>query len=273
MQAKYSNSVLEIPEAAEYHPGMSDLRAFREAKGLSQNELASFAGTSQPQINRLESGQRKLSKEWAERLAPHLGISPEQLLFGPPADLKRVPAGEEFGPDPDFDDGTKLVGSETGRRGVPADGIVQLDVTGGMGGGGITIVSDGVPGKSGMTFAAEHVRDYWRLPHEITAALGLRPGDIAIIPVQGDSMGDTLSEGDFVFIDTRHRLPSPDGLYAITDDFGGIIVKRLEVVSQPRAEDVLIRIISDNPKHQPKERFLTEMSIIGRVVRRFGVVG
>lgn len=60
---------------------MSMLQRLREEKGLSQTELARLVGTSQPQINRLEKSQRTLSKDWAERLSPHLGIPAERLLF------------------------------------------------------------------------------------------------------------------------------------------------------------------------------------------------
>lgn len=187
--------------------------------------------------------------------------------------LKRVPLGQEFPPDPPTDHDIATVGSETGRRGVPVDGSAQLDVTAGMGGGGLTIVSEGVPGRAGMTFSVEHVADYWRLPRPILSALGLHAADVTILPVQGDSMETTLSEGDFVFVDTRHRLPSPDGVYALADEFGGIVVKRLEVVSGPRDEQTTVRIISDNPRHEPKERPLSDVRIIGRVLRRFGAVG
>jgi transcriptional regulator with XRE-family HTH domain len=64
---------------------MSMLRHFRTKAGMTQADLAERAGTSQPQIKRLETSGpagRKLTKEWAERLAPHLGVEPEHLLFG-----------------------------------------------------------------------------------------------------------------------------------------------------------------------------------------------
>lgn len=184
-------------------------------------------------------------------------------------ELRVVPIGEEFPPDPSPDERPSL-GSETGARGMPPQSVALLDVTAGMGGGGLTVIFDGVPGKRGMTFAAEHVRDYWRLPTEILSSLGARPGDVVFIPVQGDSMGETLREGDYVLVDTRHRLPSPDGIYALGDDFGGIVVKRIELTGV--GEERRIRIISDNPKHVPKERGLEEVNIIGRVLRRFGPV-
>lgn len=185
-------------------------------------------------------------------------------------DLRRIPEGKEFDPDPDPDH-EPTVGSETGRIGVPEGAIVQLDVTAGMGGGGMTIVNPGVPGKHGMTFSAENIRDYWRVPSEVLASLGLHHHDVVVMPVQGDSMEPTLIEDEYVFVDTRHRLPSPDGLYALTDEFGGIIVKRLEVIGR-RDDDMLVKVISDNPKHEPKQRLLSEICVIGRIVRRFGIV-
>lgn len=60
---------------------ISEIRRLRQIKGWSQQHLADLAGTSQPQIKRLEAGERKLSIEWAERLAPHLGVSAKDLMF------------------------------------------------------------------------------------------------------------------------------------------------------------------------------------------------
>jgi transcriptional regulator with XRE-family HTH domain len=54
-----------------YAGGMSKLREMRENRGFSQQQLAEkvVPPTSQPQIDRLEKSQRKLTKQWAERLA------------------------------------------------------------------------------------------------------------------------------------------------------------------------------------------------------------
>lgn len=57
------------------------LRELRETAGLSQQKLADLVGTSQPQIKRLEAGERKMTRPWALRLAPVLGVTPEQMLF------------------------------------------------------------------------------------------------------------------------------------------------------------------------------------------------
>jgi hypothetical protein len=50
-------------------------------------QFGRMAGTSAQQIDRLEKeagskNGRKLTREWAERLSPHLGVAPQQLIFG-----------------------------------------------------------------------------------------------------------------------------------------------------------------------------------------------
>lgn len=60
---------------------MPNLRELRETKGLTQAELARLVGTSQPQIQRLENSQRTLTKKWAQRLSPHLGVDARNLMF------------------------------------------------------------------------------------------------------------------------------------------------------------------------------------------------
>lgn len=56
------------------------LRALRERAGLTQGQLAERAGTSQGQIAKLERGERKLTVDWAVKLARELGAEPIDLL-------------------------------------------------------------------------------------------------------------------------------------------------------------------------------------------------
>ena len=44
-------------------------------------KLGKSAGTSAQQIERLEKGQRPLSKKWAEKIAPHIGLTAQDLMF------------------------------------------------------------------------------------------------------------------------------------------------------------------------------------------------
>ena len=49
------------------------LRACRIAQGLSLDDVSALSGISQPQLSRLERGQRKLTPETAKKLARALG--------------------------------------------------------------------------------------------------------------------------------------------------------------------------------------------------------
>lgn len=56
------------------------IRELREARGLTQEELAAEAGTTSQQIGRLERGARSLRQDWMERIAAVLGVTPAELL-------------------------------------------------------------------------------------------------------------------------------------------------------------------------------------------------
>lgn len=67
-------------DAAMHQPNR--IRELREAKGWSQQQLADRVEpkTLQPQIDRLEKGQRRLTQEWMERIAAALGVDSVDLL-------------------------------------------------------------------------------------------------------------------------------------------------------------------------------------------------
>lgn len=56
------------------------IRSLREARGWSQSELARRVGTSQVEISRLETGERKLTEDWMRRLANALDVRPVHLF-------------------------------------------------------------------------------------------------------------------------------------------------------------------------------------------------
>ena len=65
----------------------NNLRAWREFRNLTQEELAERVGTTAAVISLLENGQRGLSAAWLHRFAPHLDVSPGFLLDHGPGDL------------------------------------------------------------------------------------------------------------------------------------------------------------------------------------------
>lgn len=244
------------------------LREWMVRAGKTNGDIISATGADKGLVSRWLNEGVQPGEDRLVKLAELFGTSRDQLHQKPPR------AYSTF--DPDKEDSSPeegmTIGAITGQRGIPDDATGQLDVTGGMGGGGVTIVSEGVPGKHGMTFAAENIADYWRVPPVVLSAMGgVRPTDITFIPVQGDSMYPTLTEGDVVVVDTRHRWPSPDGVYALNDPFGGIIVKRLEL-GEPEDGEAVVMILSDNPRHNPKRSPIAEVRIVGRVLRKFGQV-
>ena len=63
-------------------PGMIEnrLRALRLARGFTQQHLAKLTSTSPAQIQRLETGSRRLTLEWVDRLSEALRCDPSELL-------------------------------------------------------------------------------------------------------------------------------------------------------------------------------------------------
>lgn len=60
---------------------ISDIRKLR---GLTLQEVAVRAATTNQQISHLEQGRRRLTYEWMERLAEALSCHPLELLSNPP---------------------------------------------------------------------------------------------------------------------------------------------------------------------------------------------
>jgi phage repressor protein C with HTH and peptisase S24 domain len=144
--------------------------------------------------------------------------------------------------------------------------IRELDYHGGMGGGGIAsheVVQHG-------DYVDPMKAESWVFPPSfVRNELHAAPSRIIIIEAQGDSMLPTIAPGERVVIDTSHVRPSPDGIYALRDQFGAIQIKRLHVLRRKKAT---IQIISDNSHHPTEEVRPDDITIVGRVIcalRRF----
>ena len=59
----------------------NNIKLYRDRIQWSQGKLASAVGTTAQMIGLLESGKRKLTVDWMERLAPALGVSPADLML------------------------------------------------------------------------------------------------------------------------------------------------------------------------------------------------
>ncbi len=278
---------------------MSDrLRIARENAGFNSARSAALAiGVNPSTYGAHENGQNNFKPKDAEFYAAAFKVSAAWLLTGSPVTEEDLDVGYAFGaetgvdeerPDEDSDiedarlvDRSKTIErlrktiqareARAHRARTFADGngegaIAEIDLVAGMGGGGLAATE--ISSLNGITFQSEVVRAHWGMPAWVLQKMNVRAQNVACFPCQGDSMSPTISDGDVIFVDTRHRVPSPPGIYAIADEFGGVVVKRLEVISKPRDEDVMVRVSSDNPHYRDKELLLDEISILGRYICR-----
>ena len=58
------------------------IRERRQELQLTQQQVADLAQTDQSQIQRLENGKRRVTRDWAIALSAPLKLTPEQILFG-----------------------------------------------------------------------------------------------------------------------------------------------------------------------------------------------
>lgn len=235
------------------------LRAARLlARYSSASKAAEALGVSASTYRAHENGQNEFGPEEAEHYARKFNTTAAHLLT---ASVK--PSGlTTYDPDRVDRHGAEERSGKASHA-APHDRVDEIDVTAGLGGGGLAII------EQNGEFSGEVVRDFWRLPPWVLSRFNAQAGNIKAFPAQGDSMEPTIADGDVVFADIRHRVPSPPGIYVLADEFGGVVVKRLEVTSRPRDEIVTVRVISDNPRHAPKEFTLEEITILGRYVGRF----
>lgn len=74
--------IWDVPEKPPHH-----LRAWREFREMTQDELAAAVGTSKSVISDMERGKLQLSPKWLRRFAPVLRTQPGHILDHDPADL------------------------------------------------------------------------------------------------------------------------------------------------------------------------------------------
>ena len=242
------------------------IQELRTGLGLTQTEFAERLGkVTRGAVGNWERDQG-IKRENLSLIARRFQVSMEWLATGRgKAPEFGTPQWDPAGPGFSEPDRVPTISGHAGVRGLPPGSSPEVDATLGLGGGGITTVVS--PGE-GIEWSAEVIKDWWRLPDWFTSALGVPSDKIAMFRTQGDSMTPTILHGDVVLIDTRHRVPSPPGIYALGDEFGGIILKRLEVTSRPGEEPIIVKVSSDNERHGEYERTVEELWIAGRYLAR-----
>lgn len=189
-------------------------------------------------------------------MAERLGIAPrtwQEIEAG-----KNVPSGETLLKISDlgFDPGWILTGSgsQASAELVSASsGLVPvplLEVRPSAGPGALVERLDG-PGAEIVAFREDWLR-----------RIGVSPRFARLMVCQGDSMHDTISDGDLMIVDVGVRDIVDSGIYVLVYA-GLVIVKRIQIL---RDRSVVLK--SDNPRYEPETvpaRDLPELIVEGRV--------
>lgn len=139
--------------------------------------------------------------------------------------------------------------------------ITEIDIRAGLGGGGVETRE----WRKGGYHADPVKPDTWHFPTAYVREELRAPMErLKIFETQGDSMQPTINPGERVVIDTSHRVPTPDGVYAIRAQWGDLEVKRLQALRKGKPPRILI--ISDNQAHVDLEVGVDEIEIVGRVI-------
>jgi transcriptional regulator with XRE-family HTH domain len=214
----------------------------RQARGMSRTELVKRSGVSKQQLSRLENGLIRLRLDHLKPFASHLGYTPEQILL-----WGRYPGtgGQTETHDRLVDPTTELVpelDTRTDAGGAPAREVRKEGRH-----------TDPIKAE-GWLFPASFVREQLRTSSS----------RLLVVETNSDTMAPTIRAGERVIIDTGHKTPTPDGLYAIRDTFGGVVVKRLQVMRSTKPTRV--KIISDNANHASEEAPLNDIEVVGKVL-------
>ncbi len=222
---------------------------------MSRSELVRLSGVSKQQLSRLESGLIRLRLDHLKPFAKHLGYTPDQILL-----WGRYPG---TGADSHIESSDVLAegASRDEPLGPPRGQIPELDTRAGLGGGGVPSREVRKDGKHADPIKSEG----WQFPASfVREQLHSAATRLLVLDTAGDSMAPTILSGERVIVDTGHKTPTPDGLYAIRDTFGAIVVKRLQVMRGTKPARV--KIISDNPNHNNEEMPLNDLEVVGKVL-------
>ena len=234
-------------------PQHTGLYYAREARGMSRTKLVELSGVSKQQLSRLENGLIRLRLDHLKPFATALQYTPEQiLLWGrypgtgvaiESGDAADVQLGHERQPGPAANQVLELETRPSVSLGSPSAREARREGR----------YKDPVKAE-GWVFPLSFVREQ----------LHATPARLLVLEATGDSMTPTIASGDRVIIDTGHKTPTPDGLYAIRDTIGSIVVKRLQLLRSSRPTRV--KVISDNANHPTEEAPLSELEIVGKAI-------
>ena len=239
------------------------IRRLREAKNLTQGDLAKAAGVSIAAVSKWEKNASEPKGKSLASLSASLGIPMEYLVDGIGEEVESSADDAAPSAPPRHED--LIPAQQTVQilpKGVhPTDTHQRIEIydvrlAAGPGGKGSTVEWIVRPEDDPLYF-----RHGWFKARRLTA------GNLRAMYVRGDSMEPYLCNHDTIIIDTTDTELSDGEVYAIAYN-GHMLVKEL------RATPDGVRIISRNPAYEPIEyqggEGAPDFQILGRVVWRGG---
>jgi SOS-response transcriptional repressor LexA len=203
-----------------------------DERGISQRELAKLVGVSHVSVHQWRTDTATPSKDRLSKLCAVFHVPVGWLLYGDEMPLA----------DSSMADGKYL----------------SIPVLSQCAGCGTGVLSEDMSVVQLIRVAKE-----W-FTRKASGFTSLR--NLHIVVASGDSMEPTVSDGDFVVIDSGQKTISTDAVYCLC--YGdGIYLKRIQ-----RHPNGHILLISDNSKYRPIELAEQDnVNVIGRVVLAFNV--
>lgn len=205
----------------------------------NKQTLAHLAGIDYRTLHRYETRQSVPPLDVSIRLAEAAKVSPLWLLCG----IGDVEASDEV--------------QRAGARQLPGKYVLMASAFAGRGS-----VRESQAATEALAFSAE-----W-----LEKIAGPRDRDnMRLIEAPDDSLAPWISEGDLLAIDTSVTEVSRDGIYALRQRGGSILVRRLQALA-----DGGVNVLFDNPLYKPFTITASEASaqlpVAGRVFWRGGRV-
>lgn len=238
-------------ENTGYPERIKEIRAYFK---MNKSEFANFANVLRSAISEFESGNREPTREFLKTLND-IGISVDWFLSGTGPMLK--PSCGLFDEKILHEKALKLasVTPEEALSGTPqkealvvVDGGVEKGVL-------IPVAAQGLSAGLGFDYDEGEIIRFIKIPAWVA-----RSGrDLVALPIYGDSMEPTISNGDLVICDKS--IFCGDGLYMLRDQERGLMFcKRL--VWAPGGWTIK----SDNPSYEPMKVDDKAIEIIARVI-------
>jgi len=219
--------------------------ALRRNPSKTQAGLASALGRNASSVSRMLKGGRQVKASELSKIVTYLGESPppgalaDLISAAGPAGFGEAAVSFAAAPRPGLID---VAGTELAA-------VPRYDAKMSAGPGSI-IDADAEP------IGHWYIEAQW-----LRAITQTAPSRLAVLRVAGDSMEDTLADGDWVLVDRGQTRAAQEGIYALQID-DTTWVKRLSLNLRER----LIRVISDNPRYPVQELPADDLTVIGRIV-------